>query len=78
MNVCKRYLLQSNLHADFYRVIAIQCTLVSYVVSMSFMNRLRAEILYWCVLFCAIAYNLYVTRDVTKSKSLEKNNQAKG
>ena len=78
MNVCKRYLLQSNLHADFYRVIAIQCMLVSYVVSMSFMNRLRAEILYWCVLFCAIAYNLYVTRDVTKSKSLEKNNQAKG
>jgi hypothetical protein len=33
---------------------------------MTFMNRFRAEILGWLILFIASAYNLYVLRPETK------------
>jgi len=70
MNKCKKILRDRMLYADYYLVVAVQSSLISYLISMSFTNRLRAEILYWCILFCAIAYNLYVKRDLTKPTSL--------
>lgn len=46
----------------YYKIVCIEGALISFMVSMSFMNRMRAEVLYWCVLFSACAYNLYVVR----------------
>jgi len=44
----------------YFKVIAINCALLSFLVTMTFLNRFRAEILYWLILYTAIAYNLYV------------------
>jgi hypothetical protein len=46
----------------YFKVIAINCALLCFVVSMTFLNRLRAEILYWCILYTAVAYNFYVLK----------------
>ncbi|WP_032097159.1 MULTISPECIES: O-antigen ligase family protein [unclassified Alteromonas] len=46
----------------YYKILAIECALISFMVSMSFINRMRAEVLQWCILFCACSYKLYVLR----------------
>lgn len=46
----------------YFKVIAISCALLCFVVCMTFVNRIRAEILYWCVLYTAIAYNIFVLK----------------
>ena len=52
---------------NYFKVIALQCALLAFVIAMTFMNRMRAEILYWCVLFIACAYNIYVVNYDSKS-----------
>ena len=54
-----KQLLKKEKLDEYYKVVAVQCCLTSFVVSMTFLNRLRGELLYWCILFCAIAYNIY-------------------
>ncbi len=44
----------------FYKLVALQAALITFVVCMTFINRMRAEILYWLILYSAIAYNIYV------------------
>ncbi|MEQ3660124.1 MAG: O-antigen ligase family protein [Glaciecola sp.] len=52
-------------HNEYFKVIIIGCCLLCFVISMTFLNRFRAEILYWCILFSAIAYNLFVLKNDT-------------
>ena len=60
-------LLKNQEYDAYFKVIAIQGALLGFVVTMTFLNRFRAEILYWCVLFCASAYNIYVLKPQDKS-----------
>lgn len=66
-----RYYLKSQGDIDqYFKVIAIQCSLVSYLVCATFMNRYRAEILYWIILFVAVAYNLlYIVPNKEREES---------
>lgn len=52
---------------NYYKLLAIEAALVAYMVAMSFMNRYRAEVLYWCVLFTACAYNIYVLKGMPQT-----------
>ncbi|WP_448249768.1 O-antigen ligase family protein [Thalassotalea agariperforans] len=45
---------------DYYLVLAIFCALICYLITASFMNRYRAEILYWLFLFAACIYKVFV------------------
>jgi hypothetical protein len=47
---------------QYFKVLAIGCALSCFVISMTFLNRFRAEILYWCILYTAIAYNIFVLK----------------
>ena len=46
----------------YFKIIAVEAALITFLVAMSFLNRFRSEILYWCVLFTACAYNIYVLK----------------
>jgi O-antigen ligase len=50
----------------YFKVVAIRCSLICFIVSMTFLNRLRGEILYWCILYCAIAYNIYYLKPIAE------------
>jgi hypothetical protein len=56
---------------NYFKIIALESAFFSYLVAMSFMNRFRAEILYWIVLFIACAYNIYIVK-ANKEKVLSK------
>ena len=55
---------------NYFRLLALEAALLCYLIAMSFMNRFRAEILYWLVLYTACAYNIYVLKP-TKGKKIE-------
>ncbi|BFT29620.1 hypothetical protein D210916BOD24_07960 [Alteromonas sp. D210916BOD_24] len=61
-NITKKALKERADVDNYFKVIALQCALLAFVIAMTFMNRMRAEILYWCILFIACAYNIYVVR----------------
>lgn len=44
----------------YYKIVAIEGVLISFLVAATFLNRLRAEVLAWSILFTACAYNLYI------------------
>ncbi|MBF7072158.1 O-antigen ligase family protein [Glaciecola sp. MH2013] len=64
-----RCLSASNRPDELARVIAIGAGLLCFIVSMTFLNRFRAEILYWFVLFTAVVYNLYVLKNSNEDLS---------
>jgi hypothetical protein len=66
---CKKALVLKGKFRDYYKIVAIESALIAFVVAMTFMNRLRAEILYWCVLYTACAYNIYVLRNKEDGKT---------
>ena len=49
-------------YESYYKVIMLQAALLIFLVSMTFMNRFGAEILYWLVLYSACAYNIFVKK----------------
>lgn len=62
MRAAKRKLNLAQMEDDYIKVVAIEAALLIYIVAMSFMNRLTAEVLYWLILFSACTYNVYVVR----------------
>ncbi|HED36470.1 MAG TPA: O-antigen ligase domain-containing protein [Gammaproteobacteria bacterium] len=59
---------------NYYKVLAIKAALLSFLIAMSFMNRLRAEILYWFILYTACAYNIYVLKPSKGDETVNKDN----
>ena len=59
---CKTGLLERKSAQDYYLIIAIEGALITYMVAMTFLDRHRAEILYWLILFSMCAYNIYVKK----------------
>ncbi|MEA1050974.1 O-antigen ligase family protein [Lamprobacter modestohalophilus] len=48
-------------------VLAIQASLISYLVSATFLDRMRAVVLYWLIMFAACAYNVYVKQAINNA-----------
>ncbi|UQG60425.1 O-antigen ligase family protein [Marinobacter sp. M3C] len=60
----KKKLIELKLYDCYFKVIALEGALISYLVAASFINRSRAEILYWLILFILVAFNIYVLKNV--------------
>jgi len=71
---CKKLIKDKYTEKEYYLIIALQGGFISLIVSISFMNRMRAEVLHWFILFIACAYNIYVVRGqkLDESKNNEK------
>lgn len=59
--VRKRLLEEQDVDA-YFKMYALQAALLCFMVSMTFMNRFRAEVLGWLILFISASYNLYVLK----------------
>jgi len=62
----KKYLVGSKDHSAYFKVLAIECSVVSYFVAATFIDRVRAEVFWWVVLFLMIATNVYYLKKVAK------------
>ena len=64
----KIYLKEQNMVDEYFKMVALEGALIAFIVTMTFINRMRAEVLYWCIIFICVAYNVYV---VNKTKQDE-------
>lgn len=65
---CKYITIQKNDYNGYYLSVTLQASLLAFVIAMTFVNRLRADVFYWCILYSACAYNIYYIQ----SSKLEK------
>ncbi|WP_166268465.1 O-antigen ligase family protein [Marinobacter caseinilyticus] len=55
----KRWVVQEGHNSQYFKLLALECGLVSYLVAGTFINQFRAEILYWMILLMASGVNVY-------------------
>lgn len=65
----KQWVLERDENIAYFKLLALECGLLSYLVAGSFINRFRAEILYWMILLIAIAINVYFLQRVRQTKA---------
>jgi len=58
----KQHLLNTENYNAYFKILALEGALISFLVAGSFIDRARAEVLYWLILFIAIAANIYLFR----------------
>jgi hypothetical protein len=61
----KLYLYKEKNINDYYLVSAIQGALLTFAVTMTFLDRHRAEILYWLILFFMAAHNVFYNKSIS-------------
>jgi len=70
LELCKKELRKSNQVDEYFKIIAIQAALFTFVIVMTFLNRMRADILYWLILYAACAYNIYVLKPRSENSGM--------
>ena len=55
----KRFVLSKENNAAYFKILALECALLGYLAAATFIDRFRAEVLYWMILFLAVAINVY-------------------
>ena len=55
----KIYVLKKKEYNIYFKFIALECSLLGFLVAGTFINRFRAEILYWMILFLLLAVKIY-------------------
>lgn len=57
----------------YSRALSIKGALIAFVVAMTFMNRLRADLLYWMVMYSGCLYSIYLYKAEERNLTSEKN-----
>lgn len=55
----KRSLIAEGRYEAYFKMLALEGALLAYLICATFIDRSRAEILYWLILFIAIGVNVY-------------------
>lgn len=58
----KLFLEQNNVY-DYYLASAMQGALITFMITMSFLDRHRAEVFYWLILFFMCAHNVFLVKN---------------
>jgi len=66
------YLLKADRKDEYFKIVAIEIALLSYLVSSTFIDRFRSELLYWLILFVACSANIYYFQEVANSENKTK------
>jgi hypothetical protein len=59
---CRKALSASGQVDEYYKVVAIESALLTFLIAMTFLNRISADVFYWCLLYTACAYNIFVVK----------------
>lgn len=71
----KKFVLEQKDYKIYFRILALECALLGYLAAGSFINRFRAEILYWMILFLMVGIKIYYLNP-RKSVEVEKSNDS--
>lgn len=69
--LAKKYLIEQKDYKNYFRVLALEAALIGYMVAATFIDRFRAVILYWMILFLMLAIKFYYLQPVKEQAELE-------
>ena len=55
----KKLMIEKGNFNIYFKILALECSLFGYLIAATFVDRFRAEILYWMILFLALAAKFY-------------------
>jgi O-antigen ligase len=58
----KRYLINVENYDAYFKILALEGALLCFLIAASFIDRTRSGMLYWLILFIAVASNIYYLR----------------
>lgn len=64
----KRWVLDKDQNTAYFQLLALQCGFLGYLASASFIDLFRSQLLYWMILFIAIAINVHFLQPVRLSQ----------
>ncbi len=67
----KQHLIAQNRIDEYFKMLAIEAALVCFLAAATFINRFRAEILYWLIMFLACATNVYYLQTRGREKAAD-------
>jgi hypothetical protein len=75
----KKFVVANSDFNAYFKILSMECALLGYLVAGTFINRFRAEILYWMILFLALGIKLYYLQQkkLTEQNMVKKNNEEK-
>lgn len=65
----KLQMIKEKMYDIYFKILAVECGLLGYLAAATFIDRFRAEILYWMILFMALAVKFYYLDRVNTSES---------
>ncbi|MCG8517062.1 MAG: O-antigen ligase family protein [Pseudomonadales bacterium] len=65
----RRWVIANGDNRVYFKMLAIECGLISYLAAATFINQFRAEILYWMVMLVAVAVNVFYLQKVTEENA---------
>lgn len=71
LRLTKKYLLEHQLTERYFHVLSLEAALLGYFAAATFINRIRAPALWWCILFLMIATNIYYLQYKNGHKKIE-------
>jgi putative inorganic carbon (HCO3(-)) transporter len=58
----KKLVAENGDYSTYFKILALECSLIGFLVSATFINRFRAEILYWMIFFILISIKIYSSK----------------
>jgi len=65
----KNVLIEKSQYENYFKMLALEGALLTYLVCATFIDRSRAEVLYWLILFLAIGINVYYLQSKNQIKN---------
>jgi len=73
----KQYLAKAGKIDEYFKMVAIETSLFSFLVAATFLNQFRSELLYWLILFVACGANIFYFQEKGQVENLIKEGNEK-
>lgn len=67
----KKFVVKRKEFEAYFQILALECAIVGFFIAGTFINRFRAEILFWMILFTAVAVKVYYYQKIREEKEEE-------
>ena len=72
-SAAKKFVVERGDYRAYFKLIALESAMIAYFVAATFIDRIRAEVFWWSILFLMMASNVYYLK-YQKNKKVRKNN----
>jgi hypothetical protein len=70
--LARKRLLEAGERTKYFKLLALECALLGFLVAGTFINQFRAEILYWMTLLVAVAGKVYYLQPLAEEQQQKK------